>query len=116
MPHQVKVAGNLEEEKDEDALWLEVIKEEQNPTYKKLNSYFIQNKEAQKNDYTGYFKGKNVIVIMMESANYAIDNAEYFPNFTRMLKIVGIGLITIVQNELALPPTMNFLALQVFMP
>ena len=86
LPHQVKVAGNLEEEKDEDALWLEVIKEEQNPTYKKLNSYFIQNKEAQKNDYTGYFKGKNVIVIMMESANYAIDNAEYFPNFTRMLK------------------------------
>lgn len=86
LPHQVKVAGNLEEEKDDDALWLEVIKEEQNPTYKKLNSYFIQNKEAQKNDYTGYFKGKNVIVIMMESANYAIDNAEYFPNFTRMLK------------------------------
>ena len=86
LPHQVKVAGNLEEEKDDDALWLEVIKEEQNPTYKKLNSYFIQNSEAEKNDYTGYFKGKNVIVIMMESVNYAIDNAEYFPNFTRMLK------------------------------
>lgn len=85
-PHQVKATGDLEEEKDGDAVWLEVIKEEQNPTYKKLNSYFIQNKEAQKNDYTGYFKGKNVIVIMMESANYAIDNAEYFPNFTRMLK------------------------------
>lgn len=85
-PHQVKAAGTLEEEKAADTLWLEVIKEEQNPAYKKLNSYFIQNKEAQKNDYTGYFKGKNVIVIMMESANYAIDNAEYFPNFTRILK------------------------------
>ena len=76
----------MEEEKEDDTLWLEVIKNEQNPTYKKLNSYFVQNETAKKNEYTGYFKGKNVIVIMMESVNYAIDNAEYFPNFTKMLK------------------------------
>ena len=85
-PHQSKENDVLEEEKEDDTLWLEVIKNEQNPTYKKLNSYFVQNETAKKNEYTGYFKGKNVIVIMMESVNYAIDNAEYFPNFTKMLK------------------------------
>ena len=64
-PHQSKENDVLEEEKEDDTLWLEVIKNEQNPTYKKLNSYFVQNETAKKNEYTGYFKGKNVIVIMM---------------------------------------------------
>ena len=85
-PHKVGEENNEITETVDDSLWLQVIKDEQNPTYKKLNSYFIQNSLAEKNDYTGYFKGKNVIVIMMESVNYAISQAEYYPNFARLLK------------------------------
>ena len=85
-PHQTVVEDVTLEEKEDDSLWLEVNNEEKNPTYKKLNSYFLKQEQATKNAYTGYFKGKNVIVVMLESVNYAIDNAKYFPNFTRMLK------------------------------
>jgi len=70
----------------DDSLWIQVIKEETSSVNNTLNRYFQGRAIAQPNDYTGYFAGKNVIVIMMESVNNVILNSEYFPNFSRMLE------------------------------
>lgn len=82
-----------EEEKDfeilqkhDDTVWNEVIKEENDFYYNVLNRYFINRPSTYTNEYTGMFKEKNVIVIMMESVNNAILNADYFPNFQKLLQ------------------------------
>ena len=75
-----------EEELIDDTEWLSIIKEETNATYNTLNRYFINRPKAIENDYTGYFEGKNVIVVMMESVSTIIENGEYFPNFQRLLE------------------------------
>lgn len=61
-----------------------IAKEETNKKYTSLNNYFASQKVTDYNDYTGMFKGKNVVVILMESVNEAIINEEYFPNFTNL--------------------------------
>lgn len=82
----------LEEKEDsdtrlfDDSIWLKVIDEETDPVKNTLNRYFIQRPISEQNDYTGYFEGKNVIVIMMESINNAILDEKYFPYFNKMLK------------------------------
>ncbi len=70
----------------DDSLWLQIIKSEKNSSKNTLNRYFQSRVITQPNDYTGYFEGKNVIVIMMESINNVIENKEYFPNFSKMLE------------------------------
>lgn len=70
----------------DDSLWLQIIKEEKNASKNTLNKYFQSRPISLPNDYTGYFEGKNVIVIMMESINNVIENKEYFPNFAKMLE------------------------------
>ena len=70
----------------DDTLWKEVTKEETDPTKKTLDQYFLSRKIAQPNEYTGYFEGKNVIVIMLESVNNIILNSEYYPNFSKILE------------------------------
>ena len=77
------------EEKDysrqlDDTSWLTLIEEENNQTYNNLNNYFINNSITDKNDYTGYFQDKNLIVLMLESVNDIIYNEEYFPNFYKL--------------------------------
>ena len=57
---------------------------ETNKKYMPINNFFASQEVTNYNDYTGLFKGKNVIVILMESANDAIINEEFFPNFTKM--------------------------------
>lgn len=52
--------------------------------YSKINKYFASREVTDYNDYTGYFKGKNVIVILMESVNNGIINESEFPNFYKM--------------------------------
>ena len=52
--------------------------------YNLLNSYFANNEVTDYNSYTGKFKGKNVVVILMESVNEGIINEEYFPNFYKL--------------------------------
>ncbi len=69
----------------DDTLWKEVTAEEKNPTLKALDQYFLSRPISQVNDYTGYFEGKNLIVIMMESVNNIILHEEYYPNFSKIL-------------------------------
>lgn len=68
----------------DDTIWKEIIEEEKNKNFKTLDNYFISQKITDKNDYTGLFKDKNLIVIMMESTNSIILNKEYFPNMYKL--------------------------------
>ena len=65
----------------DDTAFNSVIENENNSEYKALSNYFINQTITDKNDYTGMFKDKNLIVIMMESANDIFINPEYYPNF-----------------------------------
>ena len=70
----------------DDTAWESIIAEEKNSTMNTLNNYFINREISEINDYTGYFEGKNVIVIMLESVGNIILNEEYYPNFARILE------------------------------
>ena len=69
-----------------DAVWEELIKKETNPDYKNLHNYFYSREITDKNDYTGIFNDKNVIVIMMESVNNIVLDERYYPNISKMYK------------------------------
>ena len=62
----------------------ELSKEDSNKKYASLNNYFASQKVTDYNDYTGMFKDKNVVIILMESVNEAIINEDYFPNFSNL--------------------------------
>ena len=51
----------------DDQDWEKIINNEKNTTLNNLNKYFINRDITDKNEYTGLFEGKNLIVIMMES-------------------------------------------------
>ena len=62
----------------------ELAQTDENKKYSALTNYFASQNITDYNDYSGMFEGKNVIVILIESANEAIINEEYFPNFTKL--------------------------------
>ena len=68
----------------DDTVWKQIIADEKNKNYLTLNNYFISQEITDKNDYTGIFKDKNLIVIMMESTNNIVLNEEYFPNLYKL--------------------------------
>lgn len=69
----------------DDSSWDQVIANETNSSYNSLNKYFISRDITDKNEYTGLFKGKNLIIIQMESVNDTILNyPEIFPNITKL--------------------------------
>lgn len=67
-----------------DTVWEAIDEEEENDIYHSLNTYFLNQEITDKNEYTGLFENKNLIVIMMESVNDIIINEEYFPNFYKL--------------------------------
>ena len=68
-----------------DDAWKAVADAETVPDYKKLNTYFMSKEITAKNDKTGVFKGKNLIVVMIETgSNVIFDYPEYFPNFAKL--------------------------------
>lgn len=68
----------------DDTIWEKIIAEEKNSNKKKLHNYYISQEITDKNDLTGIFKGKNLIVIMMESTNNIVLNEEYYPNLYKL--------------------------------
>lgn len=72
--------------KFDDTKWKELIEKEQDNNLNTLNKYFINNKITDTNEYTGFFKDKNLILIMLESVNDIIINEEDYPNFYKMYK------------------------------
>lgn len=68
-----------------DDAWNLLIDEESDADLNYINKYLINRSITTKNDYTGLFEGKNLIVIMMESVNDIFINPDYYPNFYKML-------------------------------
>lgn len=68
----------------DDTAWITLQNETKNNNHKTLNSYFMNREITDKNEYTGLFEGKNLIVIMMESVNEIFINPEYYPTFYKM--------------------------------
>ena len=68
----------------DDSTWNSLIENENNTTYNKLNNYYINRSITSKNDYTGIFKDKNLIVILLESVNEIAINKELFPNIYKV--------------------------------
>lgn len=62
----------------------ELINNESDQTMNSLNKYFFSRNITEKNEYTGLFKDKNVIVILLESVNNAMVNEEYFPTLYKL--------------------------------
>lgn len=67
-----------------DNSWKKLINNETNKTLNNLNNYFINREITPKNEYTGIFKDKNLIVILLESVNEIAINEEYFPNIYKL--------------------------------
>lgn len=65
----------------DDTKWIELNEKTTDNNYKTLNNYFMSRTITDKNEYTGVFKDKNLIVIMMESVNEIFINPEYYPTF-----------------------------------
>lgn len=68
----------------DDTAWNGVIDSENNSTYNKLNNYFINRNITDKNEYTGMFEGKNLIVVLMESVNMISINEKEFPTIYKL--------------------------------
>ncbi len=91
-PPEAEIIANVEEQKEEtdytrkidDEAWLALIENEKNATNNKLNNYFISRDITDKNDYTGIFEGKNLIVVLMESVNMIAINEEEFPTLYKI--------------------------------
>ncbi len=64
--------------------WKDLITQEKNNNLNTLNKYFINNNVTTTNEYTGFFKDKNLIVIMLESGSKLIDNPTLYPNIARL--------------------------------
>ena len=68
--------------------------------YNKLNNYFINRNITPKNEYTGIFEGKNLIVILMESTNEIFINEKEYPTLYKLkdlaLEITIVLEITVV--------------------
>jgi lipoteichoic acid synthase len=87
--NQIYYASNEDQVTDktrtfDDTVWNQVITEENNVTLKNIDNYLINSSSSDTNDYTGLFEGKNVIIIMMESAGEILINPTYYPNFYKM--------------------------------
>lgn len=68
----------------DDSIWEAIIENEKNTRLKQINSYFINRRITERNEYTGLFKDKNLILIMMESISLLGINEEYFPNLYKL--------------------------------
>ena len=69
----------------DDEAWKALAESETVPDYKKLNNYYLSKEITPKNEYTGMFKDKNLIIVMIESGSKAIlDYPEYFPTLSKL--------------------------------
>lgn len=69
----------------DDSKWKEIAQKETVTDYKTLNNYYMSKAITPKNEYTGMFKDKNLIVIMIESgSNVLLNYPEYFPNILKL--------------------------------
>ena len=68
----------------DDTAWQYVIDNEDDNNDLKLHNYFINRTITEKNDHTGLFEGKNLIVILMESVNMIAINEKEYPTLYKL--------------------------------
>lgn len=68
----------------DDTLLNEIVAGEEDENYNEITNYILNSEITDKNEYTGLFKDKNLIMIMLESVNEIIINEEYFPNIYKL--------------------------------
>lgn len=61
-----------------------IIDNEEDESLNKINKYFYNQDSHEDNEYTGIFKDKNLIMIMLESVTNILDYPEYFPNLSKL--------------------------------
>lgn len=97
---EISLNGNNDELKTrdiDDTLWNEIIKNEEDTSLNTLNKFFINRPLTEKNDYTGIFKDKNLIMILMESVGFPVFGEEYKEYFPTLYKLQTEG-ISAVNN------------------
>ncbi len=90
---EVVIIANHDKEEEEitnytrtidDSAWKMLIENEKDTTNNKLNNYFINRNITDKNEYTGIFEGKNLIVVLMESVNMISINEKEYPTLYKI--------------------------------
>lgn len=64
--------------------WNSIIENESNETIKNMHEYFSVQEPTKKNEYTGMFKGKNVIVFVAEAFNEVAIDENITPTLYKM--------------------------------
>ena len=73
-------------ENKQDIDFEELIKNEQDETIKEMHTYFSMQDTTNKNEYTGMFKGKNLIVLVGESFSQLAIREDLTPNLYKLYK------------------------------
>lgn len=69
---------------DERVNFESLIEKEKNKTLKNMHEYFNNDTGTYQNEYTGYFKDKNLILFMAESYNMIAVNEEFTPTLYKL--------------------------------
>lgn len=68
----------------DDTIWEEKMKNESDPTIKNLDQFFLSQTVLPKNEMTGIFKDKNLILIMVEAFDLAAINQDVTPTLYKL--------------------------------
>lgn len=82
----IEVVEEIKHREIDDTRWNQLIEEETNNSYKKLDSYFISKNITDYNDRTGIYEGYNYINILVESFDYLAIDKDLTPTLYMMYK------------------------------
>ena len=68
----------------DDTKWNEILNNEDDKIIKNLHEYYMNQSITDKNDYTGIFKDKNLILIMVEALDMAAIDAKLTPTLYKL--------------------------------
>ena len=68
----------------DDTAWLKLMENEDDEIIKNLHQYYMNQSITDKNDYTGIFKDKNLVLIMVEALDLAAIDPELTPTLYRL--------------------------------
>lgn len=79
-----KIVEEDYERKIDDTEFKKLIDSETNKDIKELHEYFINKSITPKNEYTGYFKDKNLVLVMIEAFDMIAINEQVTPTLYKM--------------------------------
>ncbi|MGN1270580.1 MAG: LTA synthase family protein [Clostridia bacterium] len=86
---ETSIDSKEEEEKGYNITYIDfdsLIKNEQDETIKSMHEYFLSQEASKKNEYTGMFKDKNLIVLVGESFSSLAIREDLTPNLYKLYK------------------------------